>query len=222
MRRFLVVAILLGAMLALGSSLSFSSRADTSFVRGDYVEVRTASVFAGACHYNGELTTAGRDALMAWNVKSGEWRGVDLAGVRIVAIVTADANLVESTAARSSAIIIGENASDAQSRAMLEALKNRYAASLGKIISVRRGPLTFEHKDKTYQVTADNFASINIEALPDDLCCKMPQLVWYSPLVPLENRKVGYTTKALYAGAAVGDPWQTTGQNSAFYGSFVL
>lgn len=222
MRRFWVVAILLGAMLALGSSLSFSSRADTSFVRGDYVEVRTASVFAGACHYNGELTTAGRDALMAWNVKSGEWRGVDLAGVSIVAIVTADANLAESTAARSSAIIIGENASDAQSRAMLEALKNKYAASLGKIVSVRRGPLTFEHNDKIYKVTADNFASINIEAMPDDLCCKMPQLVWYSPLVPLENRKVGYTTKALYAGSAVGDPWQTTGQNSAFYGSFVL
>ena len=82
MRRFCVVAILLGALLVLGSSLSFGSRADTSFVRGEYVEVRTASVFAGACHYNGELTTAGRDALMAWNVKSGAWRGVDLAGVR--------------------------------------------------------------------------------------------------------------------------------------------
>ena len=221
MRRFWVVVILLGALLALGSSLSFSSRADTSFIRGEYVEVRTASVFAGACHYNGELTTAGRDALMAWNVKSGEWR-VDLAGVRIVAIVSADANLSDDNAARRSEIIIGENASNAQSRAMLEALKSRYAASLGKIISVRRGPLTFEHKDKTYTVTADDFASINIEAMPDDLCCKMPQLVWYSPLVPLENRKVGYTTKALYAGAAVGDPWQRTGQNSAFYGSFAL
>jgi len=221
MRRFWVVAILLGALLVLGSSLSFSSQADTSFVKGEYVEVRTASVFAGACHYNGELTTAGRDALMAWNVKSGEWRGVNVAGVRIVAIVSADENLAEDTARRSE-IIIGENASDAQSRAMLEALKSRYAASLGKIISVRRGPLTFEHKDKTYAVTAGDFASINIEAMPDDLCCKMPQLVWYSPLVPLENRKVGYTTKALFAGSDVCDPWQRTGENSAFYGSFAL
>ena len=222
MRRFWVLAILLTALAALASSVSLSSRADTSFVRGDYVEVRTASVFAGACHYNGELTTSGRDALMAWNVKSGEWRGVDLAGVRIVAIVSSGANLAESNAARSSAIIIGENASDAQSRAMLDALKSRYAASLGKIISVRRGPLSFEHNDQTYKVTADDFASINIEVMPDDLCCKMPQLVWYSPLVPLESRKVGYTTKAISTGATVGDPWQTNGENSAFYGSFVL
>src|SRR5687767_7014440 len=127
MRRFWVIAVLIGALLVLGSSLSFSSRAETSFVRGEYVEVRTASVFAGACHYNGELTTAGRDALMAWNVKSGEWRGVDLAGVRIVAIVSADANLSDNTAERRSEILIGENASDAQSRAMLDALKTRYA-----------------------------------------------------------------------------------------------
>ena len=221
MRRFWVVAMLLGAVALLGSSLAFSSRADSSFIRGEYVEVRTASVFAGACHYNGEVTTAGRDALMAWNVKSGEWRGVDLAGVRVVAVVSSDENLSDN-AARRSEIIIGENASDAQSRAMLEALKSRYAASLGKIVSVRRSPLTFEHKDKTYTVTADDFASINIEAMPDDLCCKMPNLVWYSPLVPLENRKVGYTTKALYAGTAVCDPWQRAGENSAFYGSFAL
>lgn len=222
MRRFWVVAMLLGAVALLGSSLAFSSRADSFFIRGEYVEVRTASVFAGACHYNGEVTTAGRDALMAWNVKSGKWRGVDLAGVRIVAVVSADENLSENDAARRSEIIIGENASDAQSRAMLEALKSRYATPLGKIVSVRRGPLTFEHKDKTYTVNANDFASISIEAMPDDLCCKMPNLVWYSPLVPLENRKVGYTTKALYAGAAVGDPWQRAGENSAFYGSFAL
>lgn len=87
---------------------------------------------------------------------------------------------------------------------------------------MRLGPLSFEHKDKAYAVTAADFASLNIEAMPNDLCCKMPQLVWYSPLVPLENRKVGYTTKALYSCAAVCDPWQTFGENSAFYSSFSL
>jgi hypothetical protein len=212
----------MGAVLALVSSLSFSSQADNSFVKGDYVEVRTASVFAGACHYNGELTTAGRDALMAWSVRSGAWRGTDLAGVRAVAIVSADANLADNNASRRSEIIIGENASDAQTRAMVEALKSRYVSSLGKIVSVRRAPLTFDHKDRTYTVAATDSASITIEAMPDDLCCKMPQLVWYSPLVPIENRKVGYTTKATSAGAGGGDPWQMTGQNSAFYGTFAL
>src|ERR1700722_1556209 len=39
-------------------------------IKGDYVEARTASVFAGACHYNGEVMITGRDAVMAWNVTS--------------------------------------------------------------------------------------------------------------------------------------------------------
>jgi hypothetical protein len=213
--------MLLVVLAIFSTAITLSSHGETAAIRGDYVEVRTASVFAGACHYNGELTTTGRDAIMAWNVKSGDWQGVDLAGVRVVAIVSAEANLSANEAARQTEIVIGENASDVQSRAILEALKNRYAATFGKIISVRRGALTFEHKGRTYAVNAEN-ASLNVEGMPDDLCCKMPQFVWYSPLVALENRKVGYTTKAIYKGEAVGDAWQRSGENSAFYGSFAF
>jgi len=220
MRRFLFVAICLTLLSVLIVSVPNNSRAETDLVKGEYVEVRTASVFAGACHYNGELTTSGRDALIAWSVKSGKWQGVELAGVRAVAVVSAAENLADSNAAREAEIIIGEDASDAQSRAILNALRTRYGSTLGKIIEVRRGLLSFEHKGKAYSVRANRFASIDIEAMPDDLCCKMPQLVWYSPLFPIENRKVGYTTKALYEGGPVSDPWQRLGENSAFYGSF--
>ena len=55
-------------------------------VKGDYVEVRTASVFAGPCHYNGEVVTTGRDAMMAWNVAEGSFDNVNLAGVKAVEI----------------------------------------------------------------------------------------------------------------------------------------
>src|SRR6266850_7262474 len=112
MRRLLFVAICLTLLSILIVSVPNNSRAETDLVKGDYVEVRTASVFAGACHYNGELTTSGRDALIAWNVKSGAWRGIDLTGVRTVAIVSSDVNLADNNAARRSEIIIGENASD--------------------------------------------------------------------------------------------------------------
>ena len=155
MRRLLFVAICLTLLSILIGSVPNNSRAETDAVKGDYVEVRTASVFAGACHYNGELTTSGRDALIAWNVKSGKWQGVGLAGVRAVAIIKATENLADINAAREAEIIIGEDASDAQSRAMLNALRTRYANSLGKIIEVRRGPLSFEHEGKAYSVRAN-------------------------------------------------------------------
>ena len=212
--------IALGAALAV-SALVFSSQAENVSLRGDYVEVRTASVFAGACHYNGEVVTTGRDAMMAWNVTSGQWQGVDLSGVRVLAIVSADVNLGEQNAARQSEIIIDSNASRAQALAMMNALKEKYAASLGKIVEVRSAPISFERNGRTYAVVT-NEAAINVEAMPNDLCCKMPNLVWYTPLVGLENRKVGYTEKALYSGKTVGQPWSRAGENSAFYGTFSL
>jgi len=206
-------------MVVAASALIFSSRAENVQIRGDYLEVRTASVFAGACHYNGEVVTTGRDALMAWNVTSGTWQGVDLTGVRAMAITSADANLADKDAARKTELVIDSNASRMQAMAMLNALKQKYAASLGNIVSVRSAPVSFVRNGRTFAANSDD-ATINVEAMPNDLCCKMPNLVWYTPLVGLENRKVGYTTKAFYAGNTVNEPWSRSGENSAFYGTF--
>ncbi len=210
------------AALVLMSAIVFGSSAENVSIRGDYVEVRTASVFAGACHYNGEVTTTGRDALMAWKVTAGKWNGVDLAGVRAVAIVTSEVNLSDNDAARRSEIIIDRNASHSQAVAMLDVLKNRYVGSLGKIVAVDIAPISFDHTGGSYTVSAGRLASINVQAMPNDLCCKMPNLVWYSPLVPLGNRKVGYTRDAIYAGDSLGQSWERVGENSAFYGSFAF
>src|SRR5882724_1789530 len=218
MRKVLFAAL---AAIVAFSAFGFSSKADNVSIRGDYVEVRTASVFAGACHFNGEVTTTGRDALMAWNVKSGKWDGVDLAGVRAIASISADDNLSNPQAKRRAEVIMDKSASHAQAVAMLGAIKSRYADALGEIVSVRSAPISFKHEGQTYQVSSAE-ASIDVEAMPNDLCCRMPNLVWYSPLVPLGQRKVGYTVKALYAGHAVADSWERAGENSAFYGSFAF
>lgn len=218
MRKVLFAVV---AIIAVGSTLVFSSQAENVSVRGEYVEVRTASVFAGACHYNGEVTTAGREAMMAWHVTSGMWQGVDLKGVRAMAITSADVNLSETNAARQSELIIDSAASRAQALAMLNALREKYASSLGNVVKVRYAPISFIHHGRSYAVAADE-AIIDVEAMPNDLCCKMPNLVWYTPLVGLENRKVGYTTKAHYSGNTIGKPWSRSGENSAFYGTFAL
>jgi hypothetical protein len=222
MRRFWYVGVLALTLAVLcGASVS-RSFAEANNLRGDYVEARTASVFAGACHYNGELTTTGRDAVMAWNVSEGSWDGVKLAGVRAVAVVSSDANLSDTHAARRSELVVDDSATDAQAAAFVAALKEKYADALGKIVSVRRAPVVFRHSDNSYAVGAPGTVALNVDAMPDNLCCRMPQLVWYEPLVPLSGRKVGYTKKATYLGGAVGDAWERAGENGAFYGSFSL
>jgi hypothetical protein len=218
MKRFSIVAAVL---LTCAAAIAFTSRAENTAIKGDYVEVRTASVFAGACHFNGEVVTTGREALMAWNFASGRWNGTDLSGLKAIAVVSADANLDNAGAARRSEIILDSSANHNQKAAMIEALKSRYAAALGEIVSVRSAPINFRHEGKAYEVASAETA-INVEAMANDLCCRQPNLVWYSPLVQLSGRKVGYTLKASYSGDTVGDAWERNGENSAFYGSFAF
>jgi hypothetical protein len=218
MKRFSIVAAVL---ITCAAALAFTSRAENTNVKGDYVEVRTASVFTGACHFNGEVVTTGREAIMAWNFASGRWNGTEIGGLKAIAVVSADENLENVNAARRSEVILDSAANHEQKVAMLEALENRYAATLGEIVSVRSAPITFNHEGKSYQVASAE-AAINVEAMANDLCCRQPNLVWYSPLVQLSGRKVGYTLKAVYSGSAVGDRWERDGENSAFYGSFAF
>jgi len=213
---------LLGLLLALAGALAFGSQAGTTNLTGDYVEVRTASVFAGACHYNGELVTTGRDAVMAWRVTAGEWQGVDLAGVRAVAVVSADANLADRQATRRAEVVIDSAASATQADAIVAALRSKYAATFGHVLVVRRAPVEFTREAEAYSVSVPNVAELTVRAMPNHECCKMPHLVWYDPLVPLAGRRVGLTLKASFAGDAVGESWQQAGQNSAFYGNFAF
>ena len=190
-------------------------------IAGQYVEVRTASVFTGACHYNGELVTTGQQAVLAWHFTSGQWQGVDLSGVRAIAAVNSDANLGQQ-AARKTELVIDSSATDAQAKAVAALLREKSAATLGEIVATRRAPVTFTHDNNQYAVSSEGYASMAVQPMPNGECCKQPNLVWYTPLTPIENRKVGFTKSAAYTAATLGDAWAREGENSAFYGSFAF
>jgi len=191
-------------------------------VAGDYVEVRTASVFAGACHYNGELVTTGREAIMAWNFTSGAWQGVDLGGVRAMAAVSSADNLGMEHATRKADLVVDSSASDAQASAVASLLREKCGDKLGSIVTTRRAPITFKQDGHNYTVKSDGYGSMVVTPMPNAECCKQPNLVWYSPLSPIEHRKVGFTQSAAYTAGTVGDPWERESENSAFYGSFAF
>src|SRR5690349_24322846 len=111
MKRF---SIIVAVLLTCAAAIVFTSRAENTSIKGDYVEVRTASVFAGACHFNGEVVTAGREAIMAWSFASGSWNGTNLAGLRAIAVVNSDENLSNQGAARRSEVILDQSASHDQ------------------------------------------------------------------------------------------------------------
>lgn len=204
------VAVLIASVFSLVSQPQHVTQA-VAPLRGEYVEARTASVFAGPCHINGELMTTGNDAVMAWQFDSG---------VRVMAAVSAQANLVNESAARKSEIIIDDSASRADADAALASILSRDGPTLGRIISIRRAAISFRHEGNEILVESKGFAAMDVQSMPDDECCKQPNFVWYSPLAELTSRMVGYTVDAEYISARVGDRWQREDENGAFYGAF--
>jgi hypothetical protein len=222
----LLACVATGVSAALPVTLAkfsnFNSQASGSAkITGDYVEARTASVFAGPCHFNGELVTTGRDAVMAWSFASGTFNGIDLSGVRAVAAVTSDENLGDGNAPRKTELVVDSDATDQQTSAVASLLRSRLANQLGEIVAVHRTPITFTHTDNGYTVNAQGFATMDVNYRTDNSCCLQPALVWYSPLSPLEHRKVGFTQVATFSGS-VAEHWQRTEEDSAFYGSMAF
>ena len=189
---------------------------------GDYVEARTASVFAGPCHYNGEWVTTGNDAVMAWNFTTGQWHGTNIAGVRVMAVVTSNSNLKDQSAPRKCEILVDSRATQSQSNAVINAILSRDASSLGTVTAIRRGPIQFQHIDDEFTVSSPGFATLDVQSMPDMACCKQPNLVWYSPLQKLTNGMVGYTVDAQYSAGTVADAWERSDENGAFYGAFAF
>src|SRR4051794_41929206 len=54
-------------------------------ISGDYLEARTSDVYTGPCFANSEVNTAGGEAVFAWRVRQGAWKGTALDGLSVVA-----------------------------------------------------------------------------------------------------------------------------------------
>ena len=189
---------------------------------GSYLEARTASVFAGGCHFNAEYDTAGRKATMAFHFEQGDYNGVSLAGVNIVVSVAADRNLVIQDVEHVSVIYVDAAATPAQQRASAAAINEHYAAMFGTIVATRVVPISFERKPAGFAVRAGSEVALIVDELPNRECCSMPSAVWYKPFAKLTGRMVGMTIRYHVKDAALPTTWSRSDENGAFYGRFTL
>ena len=209
----MLLPILVAAGLALGA------RADGADApRGRYVEARTASVFAGACHYGSEATTQGREALVAWRFEGGREAGVELDGVELVVALAGERNLAEPGARRAVVYVDGAPAAAGAARRWL---LREHAALLGAgEPTVVRGPLALAFDGERYSVEAEGRFSLRGATLPDRACCAMPQSVWYRPFAAVEPALVGRNDVFRYCDPALGRAWSRSDENTGFAARF--
>ena len=191
-------------------------------VRGAFVEARTASVFAGACHYGAEATTGGREAVVAWRFDSGSHLGVNLAGVEVAAAIAGEANLAQAGCPRRSILYFSDRTTSAERDAARDLLRGAFGSVLGETIEERAVPLRFRIEGESYEVAAGDVLEISGNLLPDRACCKMPYQVWYRPLAGSPGAIVGCNALFRCTEAKLGAVWRRCEENGAFVGSFSI
>jgi hypothetical protein len=56
--------------IAVASLFAFARNGASPAINGQYIETRSADVYVGQCFANGEMNTAGDQAIVAWHITS--------------------------------------------------------------------------------------------------------------------------------------------------------
>ena len=215
----------LAAAFALALSAGLSAAADEA-VTGDYVEARTAEVYTGGCVMGSEGEVAGREAMMAWRVRKGTFKGVSLDGLAVVAVVAGDVNLgthelggVAPTSIKSM-LMVDRRATAVQQQALAELARSLAPNLVRGIVTTTPMPITFERNGDDVRVSAGEAKvdiNTNVEHSPT---CASAQ--WFEPLSRVDDPKIGLTRKFEWSGDGLGAQWTLLDRKSSFVGSFTL
>lgn len=224
MKKIAVLSCVL--LLSLGVLLANDS-VDTGKARifGDYLEVRTSDVWTGPCFANGEVNLTGREALMAWEVKGGQWQDVALEGLRVVAVLRASSTLGDPFSEQlpaKSVILVDSRASAEQSEALADFARTMGGELLESVVWVRSAPIKMDIlAEKGHaSLQAGELVELKTRALNHhDMHCGN-EFVYYPPLTDVASAAPAYTLAHRFSGEGLGSTWSCPSKRSAFIGTF--
>ena len=188
-------------------------------VTGFYAEARSLAIYAGACHYNGEVTTAGAEAILAWKIRDGAEGGVDLKGLSAVAVIEGTGNLSDGTQSRKSVLYVDSRATKAQREAFTTLVTRNAGKTLGTLTAVKGATIVFDRDGQATQVSIGKDVTLSGLAYPCEHC-KMESQIWYSPLTPGVNAMVGQGLSTGYTEKSLGVSWQHEPVDNVYLGTF--
>ena len=221
MRRLMFMAALTLVVLTLGSTTKAQS------ISGDYIETRSADVWTGPCVANGEMNLVGDQAILAWRVTKGEWKGVSLDGLSVVAVVKAHATLGDqynNPYPAKAVMIVDEKACGDQQKALVEFAQSMAGELLKNVVRVEVSPIKVEVSGAGghYGTTLVRAGSAGIQTRainPKDHLCGNED-IFYQPLAEMTHSMPAVAELDQFVGAGLDVSWTVHGKRSAFVGTF--
>ena len=220
MKKVLAASVLL--LLGLATSAA-SARAA---LKGDYLEVRSADVYTGPCFANSEENLAGNQAILAWKIRQGDWRGTDLAGFGVVAVVQAQATLGDTTHDPYPArvvLIVDSRANAAQRAALIQFAKAAGGKLLANVVRVDSAPIELTAAEHgSVKLVAGSLARVETRSLcaGDHLCGN--EEVYYPPLTRVNGAMPAFALEEAFNGQGLGVVWDRKDTRGAFIATFAL
>jgi hypothetical protein len=219
MRKTFLTAL---AAIVIVPTLSADPRAR---VTGEYVEARTAEVFAGGCIMNSEAETMGRQAVLAWRVTTGALDGVTLDGLTVVAVVAGDRNLGmremggEEPTAVKAIITVDPRATAAQRDALVKLSRELSRGLITEVVRVDVAPVRFATSPRYIEVSVPDSVqlTVNREMKHDPSCGAMQ---WFTPFTKMADAAMGVADAHEFSGHGLGTKWSAPNKRSAFFGTF--
>lgn len=221
-----LMQIVAACAVAMGGALA---QAGDVSITGEYLESRTCDVYTGPCFANGDISLAGREAVMAWKVDSGSWAGQDVSGLGVALVVKGNDTLgfggsftLFNPDPIKSVILVDENATESQKTALVDFVKSN-APKLTKDverIDSAKIELTNDHVTGKATFTAGKVAKIETRGLKKGDCICSNEVVFYPPLTNIENSHPVYTLNMSYEGKGLAAQWTLVNRRSAFMGTF--
>jgi len=217
MRRATLTTALAG-LLAVGLGA-----ANGPSISGAYVEARTAEIFTGGCIMNGEAGTVGKEALMAWKVDRGSFKGVPLDGLMVVAAVAGDVNLSireigGETAVTKTALFVDSRANAAQRDALAAMAKQLSNGVIEKVVQTTPTSIQFASEAEAVRVSTDSLRLTIGKEMSHDATCGGKQ--WFQPFATVDGAEMGTARENAFTGAALGTKWSDPNKRSGFIGTF--
>jgi len=217
-------------VFVLTASACFAGGLPSHNIYGDYIEARTADVYTGPCFANSEAGLIGNLAVFGWRVEKGEWQGVKLDGLSVVAAVKASAtlgNVYEVATPAKAVLIVDEKASPEQRVALRSFAQKMGGELLTDIVRVDAQPISiaFESNDihsMKGTLEAGTLAKIQTRAMNEgDHICRNEE-VWYQPLSKTTHAMAAYSLANNFQGKGLGTTWSSPDKRSAFIGNFAV
>lgn len=195
-----------------------------STISGEYLETRSAEVYAGPCVSNSEVNLAGNQAILSWRINQGSWEGVALDGLGVVAVVKAKATIGDPYANPypAKAVLIVDERADAAQRVALEHFARSKAGNLAEnVVSVESSPIHFEERAHgSVALAAGDIVRIETRGMTDkDHLCGNEELC-YLPITKLAHSMPVFAMVNEFNGKGLDSTWRIADKSSAFVGSF--